>query len=156
MRLVITTIFLLSFLLSNAQIGLKSSSINSAGGMKFSHSSQLTLINATSQSSSIQIQKSKKYTLRQGFVQPLKSVETFGMAIISVYPNPTEGPITLEIEGRKKEISIALYNQRGLLVLSQSVLPGIQMDLSSFPKGVYHLVIKQYGSYLGTRKILLL
>lgn len=153
-RYTTTALFILLCLYSNGQAGIKSSSINAAGGMKFSSSSQLTLINATSQTSSIKTHTSEKFFLRQGFIQPMIDMETFGMANISIFPNPTEGKVTIAIEGRRSEVEITLFNLQGRTMFSRSIEPNEKIDLTHLPKGLYHVSIKQYGSYLGTRKII--
>ena len=58
-------------------------------------------------------------------------------------PNPTKGPLTIKCNNGIS-FGCYLYNERGqLLVKRESVSYETQMDLSSYPTGVYLLNIRQ-------------
>ena len=74
-------------------------------------------------------------------------------AIISVYPNPTHGQVTLSMpdaEGFDYEV----YNAQGQKVQSGNA-PGTEaiVNLNAFPKGMYLLSIRCEGNHL-TKKVL--
>ena len=74
-------------------------------------------------------------------------------AIISVYPNPTHGQVTLampDADGFDYEV----YNAQGQKVQSGNAL-GTEaiVNLNAFPKGMYLLSIRCEGNHL-TKKVL--
>ena len=61
------------------------------------------------------------------------------MENVAIYPNPTTGNLFIESE---KQISIAIYNQLGQLLLNKQITESkTQIDLSSFSKGLYFIKI---------------
>jgi hypothetical protein len=62
-----------------------------------------------------------------------------------IYPNPTTGKITIEVAEKftEKNAEIRLYNSLGKVLLRKSVkTQTMEIDLSSFPKGLYYLNIE--------------
>ena len=76
-------------------------------------------------------------------------------AIVSVYPNPTSGKITLHTGSQAGEIGI--YNMIGNKVCSIPPTQGEiskEIDLSLLPKGVYVIKVQE-GRTIGVKKIVL-
>ncbi len=65
-------------------------------------------------------------------------------AIVTIYPNPTTGLITVSVNGREKQLEVVIMNISGQVVQKQNwdkITPGFskQLDMSGFAKGVYYL-----------------
>ena len=72
---------------------------------------------------------------------------------LSVYPNPTEGIMTLSMQKGLGEVSI--FNTLGELVFQADIQsPTADIDLSSLPSGIYFLKVCSDTETL-TRKIVL-
>jgi PKD repeat protein len=87
-------------------------------------------------------QASKSFTV---YVSPCTAIEQIQAVTgnkLLVYPNPTQGKLTVETE---KEGRLTVYNQLGELILEQSISAGKNnVDISKFSNGVY--VLKYSGS----------
>lgn len=71
--------------------------------------------------------------------------------LFKIYPNPTMGILSLEIENIEPNQPLFIYNQMGQLVREQKVIQGKnQLDLSDQAKGIY---IVRYGQF--SKKIVL-
>ena len=75
--------------------------------------------------------------------------EGFGINEAKVYPNPTEGYLTIDLTGTIFEISetneteIILYDATGRLLQTRQVKSGLlELDLSSYPQGWYLLILE--------------
>lgn len=66
---------------------------------------------------------------------------------IHLFPNPTKGTITVNAQG---ESNVELYNLNGNKLYSSRFLNVVNIDLTTFPKGMYFMVVNEVG-----RKILL-
>ncbi|ASK31794.1 secretion protein [Chryseobacterium sp. T16E-39] len=63
---------------------------------------------------------------------------------VSIYPNPTTGPLTIETQ---KDSKAEIYSQEGKLIKSINIKKGVtDADISEFPTGVYHIKTSS-GSY---------
>jgi pectate lyase len=89
----------------------------------------------------------------QGFVIPLKPE-------LSVYPNPTTGMVTLNINPSNETVlNMDLVNSMGQ-VLNQKVFnnQGVvftrSIDLSDLPNGIYYLVLKTKQGVVGQARII--
>jgi hypothetical protein len=74
----------------------------------------------------------------------------------TVYPNPSNGKITVEIaKNSATESVIFLYNSVGSLVMEKNGHEStVQLDLSSYPKGIYFIKVLN-GNQLNTQKIVI-
>lgn len=72
---------------------------------------------------------------------------------ISVYPNPTKGPLFIQSQ-IKGEIHIKLWNAQGQVVRQESFRGQSTLDLSGIKPGVYYLSSSQDGLIIGTEKII--
>ena len=71
----------------------------------------------------------------------------------SIYPNPVDGPLTVEMESQGKNI-IEITTLNGQVILSKEMEGTThQIDLSSFRKGVYFITIRS-EEFVTTRKII--
>lgn len=58
---------------------------------------------------------------------------------INVFPNPTEGILTIETEEQAK---IRMSDMAGRIVVEKNIEPGTNtIDLSQFPQGIYNLML---------------
>ncbi|MCF8378962.1 MAG: T9SS type A sorting domain-containing protein [Bacteroidales bacterium] len=64
---------------------------------------------------------------------------------ISIYPNPTDGIITIDIQN-PLNADIEIYNTNGMMIYSKP-LKSIQeqIDLSAYPQGLYFVKVRQHG-----------
>ena len=63
---------------------------------------------------------------------------------VTVYPNPTEGLLRIDITGMERvaRSSLSGYSQSGQLLMSVSPLSDSNdIDLTGYPSGVYHFII---------------
>ncbi|NVO19849.1 MAG: T9SS type A sorting domain-containing protein [Bacteroidetes bacterium] len=75
---------------------------------------------------------------------------------ISVYPNPTSGPLDIVIPGIKGDVFLEIYDCAGMLVRKQnSNGPVISMDLSNCTAGLYILRIIRNHQIIASRKVIL-
>jgi hypothetical protein len=87
----------------------------------------------------------------------LEEVEETGFnARVIILPNPTQGPLTVEISGYGEQLQgeIRIYNFEGRTVKHQKVISALtNIDLSTYPRGVYLLHIQLDGETV-SRKII--
>ena len=73
------------------------------------------------------------------------SAENNGKIVLSVFPNPTDGLLTLKINGttQTQDVKILIYNEAGVL-LTQSEFNSLEqlIDLTNFSAGKYILNVK--------------
>lgn len=81
-------------------------------------------------------------------------IEENNLSNLFVYPNPTTGGITIDLEETKSNISLRLTNTVGQVVLTQHYKSTnhINFDLN-FPKGIYFLQLESDGEVI-TKKII--
>ncbi|MFR9242034.1 MAG: T9SS type A sorting domain-containing protein [Clostridium baratii] len=63
---------------------------------------------------------------------------------IIIYPNPTKGQISVEINGFKSSMegSLNIYDMQGKLILKESITTTHKnLDISSSPDGIYIMTI---------------
>jgi hypothetical protein len=86
-------------------------------------------------------------------ISPL-STESF-----SLYPNPGNGKISIQLKSVSKNLSIKVINNVGQTVVTRQCTAAgnnlYQTDLSSIATGLYTVVIYNEGEVLGVQKILL-
>ena len=77
--------------------------------------------------------------------------------LFSVFPNPTDGIITLSINNQINAERLILYNNIGQQLMEQRLAPGfggqITLDISQFAKGMYVLQIYTDNG-IGSKKII--
>ena len=86
-------------------------------------------------------------------VTSVTSVETPDASLARVYPNPTEGVITLEFEAQGA-YQLTLADMNGKVLLRESVIgQTAQIDISAYPEGVYLLTIDDGKRQTTTRVV---
>lgn len=75
---------------------------------------------------------------------------------ISVFPNPTNGQITISIKGEWEfPVSIKVYSILGQLILEKSVAFAIsKLELSNYGSGVYYLEVTNGAKTKRTRVVM--
>jgi hypothetical protein len=72
-----------------------------------------------------------------------------------LFPNPTSGKLTLQWKGAPHLFSVKVYSNLGILLKSfDEINYQLELDLTEFDAGIYHLQI-QSGSYKTVKRILL-
>ncbi|MGD9994543.1 MAG: C25 family cysteine peptidase [Salinivirgaceae bacterium] len=72
-----------------------------------------------------------------------------------LFPNPTSGKLTLQWKSAPNSFSVKVYSNLGVLLKSvDGINYQLELDLTEFDAGVYHLQI-QSGSYKTVKRILL-
>ena len=66
---------------------------------------------------------------------------------VSVFPNPSAGIFSMDIQGQIGDSHYTLFNTLGTPIRSGSFINGISIDLIDEPQGIYHLYIEHdHGS----------
>lgn len=76
---------------------------------------------------------------------------------ITVYPNPTEGNLGVEIRGAESlsGASITIYASSGAIVYQDNVLELMnEIDLTSYPNGIYIMIIRLSDDKVSSWKII--
>ena len=71
---------------------------------------------------------------------------------INIYPNPTSGLLSITLPYAEVAHEVALFDMNGKMIDSKASNSQIQMDLSSYPNGVYFVKIKS-GDKVITEKV---
>ena len=80
---------------------------------------------------------------------------TFNAQHFSIYPNPTTGVFTIDLENVNENTSIAVYDVLGKVIVSKtSITTSTQIDLTEYEKGIYFINI-QSDNEKTVRKIIL-
>ncbi|MCC6723149.1 MAG: T9SS type A sorting domain-containing protein [Saprospiraceae bacterium] len=87
--------------------------------------------------------------------------ELRGGGFLAVYPTPTNGVLSVELENRNEQnINFAIYDAIGKLVMSNNdklepnVKNKFQLDVSSMLPGIYFLRVSDDSGLIGVKKIL--
>lgn len=82
--------------------------------------------------------------------------ELLSKANVSLFPNPTEGNLHVNLNGYKSEvIQMNIYNAAGKLVKSDEILKASnEYDLSNLPKGVYVVELRNGNNKSSSRIVL--
>ncbi|MEZ4922093.1 MAG: M43 family zinc metalloprotease [Crocinitomicaceae bacterium] len=84
-------------------------------------------------------------------VQDIAGIEDLIGAYLLIYPNPTSGEFTVQLNG---EYQITITDARGRLILQKIGADQTMFDLSSYESGVYFIRIDQNGK-MTVRKLML-
>jgi hypothetical protein len=160
-RLVITLVLIILCLGSvNAQITLKRTVIGTSGGAVYNNDGGIFVKQIVGQSSLIGAKVSNNLQLTQGFLQPTtnKTYNPQKNYSLTVYPNPTDGNITLFIpefkEGESLEVQV--YSLIGKILESHPIFQGINiLKLENLAAGVYYLAIPTNKGLILSEKIVL-
>ncbi len=84
-------------------------------------------------------------------IQQLKTAES----LISLYPNPSNGLITVQLDFFTKELSIEVYNALGKLILKQKPEAELStIDLSAEANGIYFVKLVDNTKVVAVEKIM--
>ena len=70
---------------------------------------------------------------------------------ISVFPNPSDGLFFIELENRDLVFPVEVYNSTGKNIMN---VTGSQIDLSSYPQGIYFIRFFDKNKILYSQKLL--
>ena len=81
------------------------------------------------------------------------SLKEYSLNKIDLYPNPTSGKLTITLEV-SNATSVTIRNSLGQLMLvdNQSSSGNLELDISSYPTGIYFLQL-EVGGEMVTKKI---
>jgi hypothetical protein len=72
---------------------------------------------------------------------------------VSIFPNPTKGKFTIELENTSKNSLIVISDLVGKVIFSKTIIDNtLQIDISNQPKGIYLVKIIN-GNNVTTQKI---
>lgn len=74
-----------------------------------------------------------------------------GRGMFSFFPNPSLGIVTFKLEASESKV-IEIYNMQGILLKTELVENGDQVDLSNFPKGMYF--VRNQNGEIGQKMII--
>jgi len=75
---------------------------------------------------------------------------------MSIFPNPSHGPITLFLENfnSQQNISCTVYNTLGQSVYEKNLTPGKNfLNLTTQSPGIYHVLLHENGLFIASEKI---
>jgi hypothetical protein len=76
---------------------------------------------------------------------------------ISVYPNPTKGTFTLQVNGAPGQLRYQVYNLKGQLLLANPIIStNTLISLDKWPSGTYFVAVTKENRIIHQLKILLL
>ncbi|WP_051907741.1 alkaline phosphatase PhoX [Flavimarina sp. Hel_I_48] len=84
------------------------------------------------------------------------STESFNRTKLNIYPNPSTGNYTLELENRNAEVEIQVFTADGRRVVTQKTnnIKRYTLNLFSQPAGIYLVEIKRGNELIGRRKLI--
>jgi hypothetical protein len=89
-------------------------------------------------------------------IYSFSSTESFQTKVdLQVHPNPASNQVELSITGITdySRILLFLYNQHGQLISEKAVQQNNPIiDVSTLPQGLYYLIVKGEGRWLGRSK----
>jgi len=85
-----------------------------------------------------------------GFEPSQLTTNSFG-----VFPNPTNGEITVNLKTLNEKTFVEVYNTLGQLILTKAATEtNVKLNLSEFSEGVYHIRITKDGKQLYSTKLI--
>jgi hypothetical protein len=75
-----------------------------------------------------------------------------GLVMVSVYPNPSHGKITVDIPDSSSPFKVSIADAMGNMIYTNVIYRKADIDLSNLAAGVYHLAISD-GKKIGMQKI---
>lgn len=81
----------------------------------------------------------------------------FSNSNITVYPNPSNGLFTFQIQGANEKVQMDIYNILGEQVYNKNIISeSTQIDLSNQPKGLYlYRITSEKGELIGNGKLVI-
>ncbi len=74
---------------------------------------------------------------------------------VNLFPNPTSGEFTINIQNTSELISVKVYNQLGALVRSERVIStSLKLDISNLQKRIYLVKVESNGEMIKSVKLL--
>ena len=60
-----------------------------------------------------------------------------------IYPNPADNQVNIELENAGQDYTLTIYSELGVSVYNKEVRDKVQIDLTQWPVGLYHAVLKR-------------
>src|SRR6185437_713085 len=87
----------------------------------------------------------------------LLSVNSYDLSDVKIYPNPTNGQLTIDLGNQTTNMKVDIYNAVGQVVQHEMITNQSKkvLDLTSLPNGNYFVVLKNEDGKVGTISITL-
>lgn len=87
----------------------------------------------------------------------LLNVNTYNMSELSIFPNPTNGLLTLDWNGKAVNMKVDVYNSVGQGLMHETISNTTRkvLDLSHFASGTYFVVLHDADGNTGTARVTL-
>jgi len=87
----------------------------------------------------------------------LLDIATYDMSQVKIFPNPTDGFLTLDWGAKTVNVRVDVYNTTGQGLLHEELKNGSRktLNLSHFANGNYFVVIRDDAGNIGTMRITL-
>lgn len=96
----------------------------------------------------------KTYTLSLTITEPIVGITEQASSSFSLYPNPTNGQITISLNENTKATEADVYNVMGQTVMTQPVNGSqLEMNLNSLQSGIYFVAVRNGNKLIGIKKI---
>jgi hypothetical protein len=83
-----------------------------------------------------------------------ESIQERGRELVRIHPNPSTGPIRLDLGVAKDHIPYRIHDNTGRIIVEGVHVPGETLDLSGQPSGIYHIILRHHDRILHGRSII--
>ena len=97
-------------------------------------------------------------TLMTGLCATLSTDEFQQESVFTMYPNPAKDVVTLQYDLAVTNATVAIFDVTGRLIHEgalNSVTGSSELNVSTYPAGMYMLVVKQAGTILWQNKLII-
>lgn len=96
----------------------------------------------------------KTYTLSLSITAHIDGISEHFVNHFTLYPNPTNGQITISLDENVTATDATVYNMMGQTVLTQPVSGNqFEMNLNSLQSGIYFVAVRNGNKLVGTQKM---
>lgn len=83
-----------------------------------------------------------------------ESIQERGRELVRIHPNPSTGPIRLDLGVAKDRIPYRIHDNTGRIIVEGVHVLGETLDLSGQPSGIYHIILRHHDRILHGRSII--
>lgn len=73
---------------------------------------------------------------------PILGIEGDELPVLTVYPNPNSGDVSIQLDGSVSKASVRIYNASGEIVFSKENIQDRQIQISDLTSGLYFVNVK--------------